>query len=74
MAEETTEIDQYLINRVYFMARDGMPMTLYALLSDKTPQQIDLLINQVMFFFVYYIIQYNYSLYSGQYKLTLQLY
>ncbi|KAK0096358.1 hypothetical protein PV326_005706 [Microctonus aethiopoides] len=46
MAEETTEIDQSLINRVYFMARDGMPMTLYALLSDKTPQQIDMLINQ----------------------------
>lgn len=44
---EDSEIDHSLINRVYYMARDGMPMTLYALLSDKTPERIDSLINQV---------------------------
>lgn len=55
--EEETEMNISLMNRVYYAARDGMAITLYALLSDKTPEYSSWLINQVsdfcdVYFFV----------------------
>lgn len=54
---EKTNVSVSLMNRVYYAARDGMAITLYALLSEQTPEQINCLINQVKrhafpFFFV----------------------
>lgn len=45
-AQTDTEVSQSLIKRVYYAARDGMAIVLYGLLSDKSPEQIDYLINQ----------------------------
>lgn len=44
---EKTNVSLSLMNRVYYAARDGMAITLYALLSEKTSEQIGCLINQV---------------------------
>ncbi|XP_051154335.1 protein fem-1 homolog B-like [Leptopilina boulardi] len=43
---EKTNVSLSLMNRVYYAARDGMAITLYALLSEKTSEQIGCLINQ----------------------------
>lgn len=42
-----TEISQSLKNRVYYAARDGMAVTLCALLSDKSEDVVKELLNQV---------------------------
>lgn len=44
-----TEISQSLKNRVYYAARDGMAVTLCALLSDKSEEVVKELLNQVSF-------------------------
>ena len=44
---EKTDVSLSLMNRVYYAARDGMSITLFALLSEKTAEQINCLINQV---------------------------
>lgn len=46
MAEET-DVEQSLVNRVYYLARDGMAMILYSFLHDRSEEQIGRLINQV---------------------------
>ncbi|XP_033211455.1 protein fem-1 homolog B isoform X2 [Belonocnema kinseyi] len=43
---EKTDLSLSLMNRVYYAARDGMAITLFALLNEKTPEQINCLINQ----------------------------
>lgn len=40
------EVAESLLKRVYYAARDGMAIALYDLLSNKSPEQIDYLINQ----------------------------
>ncbi|XP_043482021.1 protein fem-1 homolog B-like isoform X1 [Leptopilina heterotoma] len=45
---EKTNVSVSLMNRVYYAARDGMAITLYALLSEQTPEQINCLINQTV--------------------------
>ena len=42
-----TEISQSLKNRVYYAARDGMAVTLTALLTDQTEDVIKELLSQV---------------------------
>jgi hypothetical protein len=42
-----TELAQSLRNRVYYAARDGMAITLYALLADKCDEEVHELLNQV---------------------------
>lgn len=42
-----TELAQSLRNRVYYAARDGMAITLYALLNDKSDEEVHELLNQV---------------------------
>lgn len=42
-----TEISKSLKNRVYFAARDGMAVTLCALLSEKSEETVKELLNQV---------------------------
>lgn len=44
---EIDETQQSLIKRIYYMARDGMGMALYNLLSDKSETDVNYLINQV---------------------------
>lgn len=41
-----TELAQSLRNRVYYAARDGMAITLYALLADKSDEEVHELLNQ----------------------------
>ena len=41
---------ELLSKRVYFAARDGLPITLYALLAERTPQEQAQLLNQVVQF------------------------
>lgn len=41
------DISSSLRERVFFAARDGMSLTLYALLSEKTTDDIDDLLNSV---------------------------
>ncbi|PSN51229.1 Protein fem-1 B [Blattella germanica] len=41
-----TELAQSLRNRVYYAARDGMAITLFALLAEKTDQEVHELLNQ----------------------------
>jgi hypothetical protein len=42
-----TELTQSLRNRVYYAARDGMAITLYALLNEKSDEEVHELLNQV---------------------------
>jgi len=42
-----TELAQSLRNRVYYAARDGMAITLFALLADKSGEEVHELLNQV---------------------------
>ncbi|XP_053596423.1 protein fem-1 homolog B-like isoform X1 [Microplitis demolitor] len=44
--DDETDILMPFINRIYSMARIGMSMTLYTLLSDKTEEQVNSIINQ----------------------------
>lgn len=44
--EESTEISQSLMNRVYYAARDGMAISLYALLTSDKSKHVDQLLNQ----------------------------
>lgn len=46
MDDETDDM-MPLINRIYYMAREGMSMALYAFLSGLGKQQVDSIINQV---------------------------
>lgn len=48
-----TEISQSLKNRVYYAARDGMAVTLCALLSDKSEEVVKELLNQVSFLYIF---------------------
>lgn len=50
--EEPTEISQSLMNRVYYAARDGMAIALFALLSDNESMHVDELLNQVRIFII----------------------
>lgn len=43
---EIDDIQQSLIKRIYYLARDGMGMALYTLLSDKSETDVNYLINQ----------------------------
>lgn len=45
-----TELAQSLKNRVYYAARDGMAITLYALLAEKRDEEVHELLNQVKFY------------------------
>lgn len=49
------DISDSLRHRVYFAARDGMPLTLYDLLNEKTTEEIDDLLNQVGLFLVCFL-------------------
>lgn len=51
--DDETDILMPFINRIYSMARIGMSMTLYTLLSDKTEEQVNSIINQVIIIFIY---------------------
>ena len=42
-----------LRERIFFAARDGLAITLYALLSEQSPQQQSKLLSQVAFSFHY---------------------
>jgi hypothetical protein len=44
-----TELAQSLRSRVYYAARDGMAITLYALLADKSAEEVHALLNEVKF-------------------------
>lgn len=44
-----TELAQSLRSRVYYAARDGMAITLYALLADKNAEEVHALLNEVKF-------------------------
>lgn len=44
---EVDDIQQSLIKRIYYLAKDGMGMALYTLLSDKSEADVNYLINQV---------------------------
>lgn len=44
------DLSSTLRERVFFAARDGMSLTLYALLYEKTTDEIDDLLNTVSFF------------------------
>ncbi|KZC09299.1 Protein fem-1 like protein B [Dufourea novaeangliae] len=44
--EDSIELSQSLITRVYYAAKDGMAIALYDLLSNKSPEQVDQIINQ----------------------------
>jgi precorrin-3B methylase len=44
-----TELAPSLRNRVYYAARDGMAITLYALLAEKRDEEVQELLNQVKF-------------------------
>lgn len=44
-----TELAQSLKNRVYYAARDGMAITLYALLAEKNDEEVCELLKQVKF-------------------------
>ena len=46
-SKKMTEISQSLKSRVYYAARDGMAITLYALLVEKSLPEIHELLNQV---------------------------
>lgn len=43
-----TEVSSHLKNRVYYAARDGMAVTLCALLSDRTEDVVKELLKQVI--------------------------
>ncbi|GAB6032424.1 hypothetical protein CHUAL_011062 [Chamberlinius hualienensis] len=43
-----SEIGEPLKNRVYYAARDGMAITLYALLADRSDAEVDELLSRVM--------------------------
>lgn len=42
------DVSQYLLERVYFAARDGFPLTLHALLTEQPPHRLHLLLNTVL--------------------------
>lgn len=44
--EDSIEVSQSLITRVYYAAKEGMAIALYDLLSSKSPEQVNQLINQ----------------------------
>lgn len=39
--------EKSLRNRIYYAAKDGMAIALYTLLSDRTPTEVNNLINEV---------------------------
>ncbi|XP_071053900.1 protein fem-1 homolog B isoform X2 [Onthophagus taurus] len=41
--------EESLKNRVYYAAKDGMPIALYQLLSDKTKEEVNKLLNETVF-------------------------
>lgn len=48
------EINEDLLNnRVYYAARDGMSMALYEMLDSQPQEQINSIINQVLFIVVF---------------------
>lgn len=44
---EDDGVSQYLLERVYFAARDGFPLTLHALLTDQPSHRLHRLLNTV---------------------------
>lgn len=44
--EDSVEMQESLVTRVYYAAKDGMAIALYDLLRDQSPEQIDCVINQ----------------------------
>lgn len=51
--EEETEMSISLMNRVYYAARDGMAITLYAMLNDKELDYSNKLVSQVRAIYLY---------------------
>lgn len=41
------DLNESFKNRVYYAARDGMAITLYALLSERNPEEVQEVLNQV---------------------------
>lgn len=51
------DVSSTLRERVFFAARDGMSLTLYALLYEKNTDEIDELLNSVSIFLTIYCIR-----------------
>lgn len=54
MSAESLRLEA-LSKRVYYAARDGLPITLYALLSEHTKEQQTKLLSQVCFAFYFFL-------------------
>lgn len=55
MSAESLRLEA-LSKRVYYAARDGLPITLYALLSEHTKEQQTKLLSQVCFAFYFFLL------------------
>lgn len=45
-----TELAESLKNRVYYAARDGMAITLYALIGELRPEEVQELLDRVSYY------------------------